>query len=78
MYFTEVKDAPKFYKKTKLYSILSDFKNSGIKYARVEDWKYATCNAGVNAINKSAKRYKFNGIHAFYRKGEIFLINENL
>lgn len=78
MYFTEVKEAPKFYKKTKLFSLLSDFRDSGFKHAKLEDWKYSRPRCGASAINESAKKFKFEGIHAYTRRGEIYLVNENL
>lgn len=65
-----------FYKRTKLYDILLSFVNAHIKCARVEDWRYTDAMVGARVINTSIKRFKFAGIRAISRKGEIYLVNE--
>lgn len=79
MYFVEA-DIKKVgnYKRTKIFALLEDFKNSGMKCARVEGWSYASPKTGANSINDSIKRYKFYGIKACAKHGEIYLVNENV
>ena len=65
-----------FYKRTKIYDLVYSFLNAHIKCARVEDWKYKDATVGARVINVSIKRFKFAGIRAISRNGEIYLVNE--
>ncbi len=68
------KEIGKFYKRTKILELVENFKESGIKVAKVEDWNYVTAKVGVNSINNSIKYYKIRGVHSFLRNGEIYLV----
>lgn len=68
------KEIGKFYKRTKILELVENFKASGIKVARVEDWNYVSAKVGVNSINVSIKHFKISGVHAFVRDGEIYLV----
>lgn len=65
-----------FYKRTKLYDLLLSFANAHIKCAKVEDWQYKNAMTGARVINASIKHFKFAGIRAISRRGEIYLVNE--
>ena len=79
MYFTEA-DIKKVgnYKRTKIFALLEDFKNSGMKCAKLEGWSYASAKTGTNSISESIKRYNFDGIRAVAKRGEIYLVNDNV
>lgn len=79
MYFVEA-DIKKVgnYRRTKIFALLEDFKNSGMKCAKLEGWSYANTKTGTTSITESIKRYKFYGIHAVTRRGEIYLVNDNV
>lgn len=77
MYFTEEKN-PKFYKRAKLFALLDDFSNSGIRVAKLEDWRYVNVHVGRNTIERAARYFKFHGIKVRVCGEEIYLINENV
>lgn len=66
----------KFYKRTNIYDLVLAFVNAHIKCGKVEDWKYKDASVGARVINVSIKRFKFAGIRAISRGGEIYLVNE--
>ena len=65
-----------FYKRTHIYALVLDFVNAHIKCAKVENWNYKDASVGARVINVSIKRFKFAGIRAISRNGEIYLVNE--
>lgn len=65
------------YKKTKNLAILDEFKKSGLECARLEEWDYSTASCGAGSLNKTIKHFKFAGIRAFSRNGQIYLVKEN-
>lgn len=65
-----------FQKRTKIYGVLLDFVNAHIKCAKIEDWHYKDAMTGARVINVSIKHFKFAGIRAISRDGEIYLVNE--
>lgn len=77
MYFTEEKN-PKFYRKTKLLTLLEEFRNSGIHIAKLHDWHYVNANVGRNTIKKAARHFGFYGIDVCVNDGEIYLINDSV
>lgn len=61
----------------KLIKLVIDFKNSGLKCAKIEDWKYPSAYIGANVITASCKRQKvYPSIRAITRDNEIYLIND--
>ncbi len=79
MYFEPMKknELPNFYKRTKNQKIVEDFVASGAEAAILKDWGYASAKTGVNAINGTIKHYKIGGVHAYARKGQIYLVRTN-
>lgn len=67
-----------FYKKTKNLDLLDKFRESGLKCAKVEDWTNKDAGQAAASLAQSIKRYKFNGIIAMSRGGEVFLINKEI
>lgn len=76
MKFTECDFDKAYYKRTKIYDLVLAFVNAHIKCAKVEDWQYKDANTGARVINVSIKHFKFAGIRAISRDGEIYLVNE--
>lgn len=76
MRLTEVnyEEANAGYKKTKLYAILCEFRDSKMKCARIDDTEYVSAGSGASAFKKSIKRFGFAGIECFTRKGCIYLV----
>lgn len=75
MYFVEAdpNEIKKGFKRTKLLAMIEEFKNSELPLARLEDWDYVSARTCASAINAAAKRFKIGGVHAFTRKGNIYL-----
>ena len=65
-----------YYKRSKVYDLLLNFVNAHIKCAKIEDWQYKDAMVGARVINVSIKHFKFAGIRAISRNGEIYLVNE--
>lgn len=65
------------YKRTKNLAILDEFKKSGLECARLEEWTYKDACRGAGSLNKAIKHFKFAGIRAFSRNGQIYLVKEN-
>lgn len=65
-----------YYKRTKIYDLVLAFVNAHIKCAKIEDWQYKDATVGARVINVSIKHFKFAGIRAISRGGEIYLVNE--
>lgn len=61
--------------RAKWFNLLMDFQNSGIKFAKLEDWKHQTAESCQSTIIASCKYYKITHIKAVIRRGEIFLVN---
>lgn len=76
MYFTEVKEAPRGFRSTKILKLLEDFRDNGIAIARLEDWDYASAGSGTRTINRAAERFGMSFIKARSSNGEIYLVNE--
>jgi len=82
MRFTEVTDegiirsVANGYKRTKIFCLLDEFQESGMKVAEVDisDYKSATsCTASIHA---SIKRYGFANIAVCTSDGKTYLINK--
>ena len=67
-------ELPHFYKRTKNQKIIEDFVASGAEAAIVKDWEYTSAKTGTNAINDTIKRFKLGNVHAYARKGQIYLV----
>lgn len=76
MYFVEadISEKQMRYKRTKLLTIIEEFKKSGVECARVVDHDYKTQESGRNALNQAIKRYGINGVCVFTRNNEIYLV----
>lgn len=76
MYFEPMKktELPNFYKRTKNQKIIEDFIASGAEAAILKDWEYASAKTGTNSINETIKHFKIGGVHAYARKGQIYLV----
>ena len=61
--------------RTKMFKFLTDFQNSGLKCAKIEDWNYVSAESCQSSILAACKHYKILNIKAVIRKGEIFLVN---
>lgn len=64
------------YKKTKNLAILDEFKKSGLECARLEEWDYKNACCGAGSLNKTIKHFKFAGVRAYSRNGNIYLVKE--
>ena len=64
------------YKCSENLRILEEFADSGLDCAKVEGWTAKTAGYSAAALKKSIARYKFAGITAISRKGEVYLIKE--
>ena len=64
------------YKLSDNYRILEEFADSGLDCAKVEGWTAKTAGYCASSLNNSIKRYKFAGMVAISRKGEVYLIRE--
>lgn len=76
MKFKEYKfEELKIVKRSKWFEILTDFQNSGLKCAILEDWKHKSAENCQNAIIDACKRYRIPHIKSVVRHGEVFLVN---
>lgn len=73
----DISELGRGYKRTKILTILDEFQKSGLECARVEDWEYATASSGAGTLNKAIKNFRFAGMKAFSRNGQIYLVKEN-
>ena len=64
------------YKHSNNLMILEEFADSGLDCAKVEGWTAKTASYCASSLNGSIKRYKFAGMVAISRKGEVYLIRE--
>lgn len=79
MYFVETTPQKVVqYKRTKVLELIENFKDSGLQYAKLMDWHYVTAKSGANTIVQSIKHYKIAGVHAYARKGEIYLVRTDV
>lgn len=65
-----------YYKKTDNLKILEEFASSGLDCAKVDEFSNKSAFSCANSLNHSIKRYKFAGIHAISRRGNVYLIKE--
>jgi hypothetical protein len=61
------------YAKTKNYTILMEFIESGIECAKLEGWTHRDEHGAAASMNNSAKKFRL-GVRAIARKGEVYLI----
>lgn len=64
------------YKKTKNLTILDEFRKSGLECARLEEWDYKNASCVAGSLNKTIKHFKFAGMKAFSRNGQIYLVKD--
>lgn len=76
MRFTEYKG--KIRKRTNLVKFVEEFHASGIKVAKVEDWKYCSPQSACGNINRCAKRLGILTVKASTRNGEVFLVRQDV
>ena len=62
-------------RKSNLSKLILEFRDSGIKCAKLEDWKYCSPRCGAGTINRSAKNLKLHHIKAVVIDDNIYLIN---
>lgn len=76
MYFVEanIGEAKMRYKRTKLLTVLEDFKKTGMECAMVVDHGYKNEASARNALNKSIKRFGINGIRVVINRGKLYLV----
>ena len=79
MYFVKA-EPQKFssYNRTKILELIENFKDSGLECAKLMDWHYVSAKSGANTITQSIKHYKIAGVHAYNRKGEIYLVRTDV
>lgn len=65
-----------YYKKTDNLKILEEFASSGLDCAKVDEFSNKSAFSCSNSLNHSIKRYKFAGIRAISRRGNVYLIKE--
>lgn len=69
-------DYKKLKRRSNLYKLLEDFRNSGIKCAILENWNYVNAAVGARSINSACANYKHPYIKAVTKDGQIYLIND--
>ena len=62
------------YARTKNLKILEEFRDSGLDCAKLEGWTNKDANHAATSLNVSIKRFKFGGIKATGRAGNVYLI----
>jgi hypothetical protein len=65
---------PNKYKKSKNYLLLTDFMESDMDCAKVENYTQKCARHCSTSLNISIKRYRMGGIRSIVRDGEVFLI----
>lgn len=65
------------YKKSDNLLLLEEFRDSGMKCAKVEGFTQKTAGYCATSLNASIKRYKMFNIRAMTRKGKVYLVREN-
>lgn len=66
------------YQKCKLQKILEVFRDSNMDCVKVEGWEHKDANTCAASFMNSIKRFNIKGIRAISRKGEVFLIKEEI
>ena len=76
MYFVQadIGDTKMRYKRTKLLTILEEFKKTGMECARIVDHEYKNAETARNAFNTSIKRFGINGVRVLVNKNELYLV----
>ena len=60
-----------------LAKFINEFRDSGVKVAKLEEWHYANSRVGMRTINVASKKCKaFPAIRAFTRGNDIYIVNE--
>ena len=62
------------YKKSKYQELLDEFLSSDMNCARVDGWTNCNSSSCSCALNKAIIRYKYHGVIAKVKKGEVYLI----
>lgn len=62
------------YARSENYRLLSEFTESGMDCAKVENYSHKCANYCSTALNVSIKRYGMAGVKSIARNGEVFLI----
>lgn len=66
----DINEAKKFYKRTKIYNLLCEFRDSDMTCARVDETNYSSAGVGAQTIRKSAQRFKFYDILVISHNGK--------
>lgn len=69
-------EGTKWFKRTKLFALIDDFKNSeadAVEVVGVEE-QYKNIASAQTSFSKSITRFGFRGIQTLQRKGKLFLV----
>lgn len=66
-----------FYKPTKVYKLLCEFRDSEMDCAKIEECDYANTNSAQASITKAIKHFKFLNIVCTAREGNVYLLKTN-
>lgn len=63
-----------YYKSSDNLALLDAFLRSDHECVRVVEHKWKDAYVGANSLRKSIERYRYGGVKAFVRGGEIYLV----
>ena len=66
-----------FYKPTKVYKLLCEFRDSSMDCAKIEDYDYKNATSAQASIRNSIKHFKFLNIVCTAREGNVYLLKTN-
>ena len=72
----DLNEIKKFYKRTKVQSILQEFQNSEYEAVRLDDHGYKNASTDAATFAKSISRFKMLGIKVITRNQNVYLIKE--
>lgn len=66
----------KGFKKTDILMTIEEFVESDMDCVKVKGWTHKNATSCMSSFRNAIIRYKFGGVRALVRDGEVFLIKE--